>query len=417
MVSLNKIFYGLFVLMLIVGVYTYQLMWLKSSDELITLLLALLCMIDILGNHNHQRYKGLFFVVGVMLFYLLYSLVFVHYNTAKAIMYDFFIQLKPFIAFYAAYSMGVRFDASQKRFLKRLSIVLSVIMFVIIAAGFGEVVFFHVAYFGIISTILFLIYYYCTCQNQTRKDRIIMLLMLAVGLFSTRAKFYGFFVVAIYILFMYKPGILSRVKLKQWLMMVVVFCAVLYVAWGKINYYFISSGFFSGGEDMDDSFARAVLYVRSPQVFIDHPFLGSGLASYATFSSGIVSYSQLYKEYGIDEIWGLLEDDCPFVSDTYFPELVQFGLVGIILFFYFWIWVYRKIKPSVIDSYAISLYKGGILIVLFLAIESIAGSVFLQGSGIVAMILLGFIVRDISVIKERHALAEKQAKTERQIEV
>lgn len=42
--------------------------------------------------------------------------LFVHYNTAKAIMYDFFIQIKPFIAFYAAYSMGVRFNASQKLF-------------------------------------------------------------------------------------------------------------------------------------------------------------------------------------------------------------------------------------------------------------------------------------------------------------
>ena len=99
MISLNKIFYGLFILMLIVGVYTYQLMWFKSSDELITLLLAALCVLDILGNRNHRQYKGLFAVVGIMTFYMLYSLFFVHYNTSKAIMYDFFIQLKPFIAF------------------------------------------------------------------------------------------------------------------------------------------------------------------------------------------------------------------------------------------------------------------------------------------------------------------------------
>ena len=48
MISLNKIFYGLFILMLVAGIYTYQLMWFKSSDELITLLLALLCVLDIL---------------------------------------------------------------------------------------------------------------------------------------------------------------------------------------------------------------------------------------------------------------------------------------------------------------------------------------------------------------------------------
>ena len=60
MISLNKIFYGLFILMLVAGIYTYQLMWFKSSDELITLLLALLCVLDILSNKNHRRYKGLF---------------------------------------------------------------------------------------------------------------------------------------------------------------------------------------------------------------------------------------------------------------------------------------------------------------------------------------------------------------------
>ena len=100
MISLNKIFYGLFILMLVAGIYTYQLMWFKSSDELITLLLALLCVLDILSNKNHRRYKGLFWIVGIMTFYLLYSLVGVHYNTPKAIFYDFFIQIKPFIAFY-----------------------------------------------------------------------------------------------------------------------------------------------------------------------------------------------------------------------------------------------------------------------------------------------------------------------------
>ncbi len=397
MVSLNKIFYGLFFLMLIIGVYTYQMMWFKSADELITLLLALLCMVDILGNKNHQQYKGLFVVVGIMIFYLLYSLFSVHYNTGKAIAYDFFIQIKPFIGFYAAYSMGVRFSLSQRLFLKRLCLVLSILMFVIILAGVGEDFFAHVAYFGIISSLLFLIYYYCSYQNLTRKDRIIMVLILAVGLLSTRSKFYGFFVVAMYVFFLYKPGLLAKIRLKQWIAIIVVFCAVVYVAWGKINYYFISSGLFAGSEDMDSSFARAMLYVRFPQVLADHFVFGSGLASYATYSSGDVGYSLLYKDYGVDEVYGLVEGDCPFISDTFFPELAQFGIVGIILFFYFWIWVYKKIKPWSTDSDSIHLYKLGVLIIAFIFIESVAGSVFLQGSGVLTMILLGFVVKDISI--------------------
>ncbi len=401
MISLNKIFYGLFILMLIVGVYTYQLMWFKSADELITLLLAALCVLDILGNRNHRQYKGLFVIIGIMTFYMLYSLFFVHYNTAKAIMSDFFIQLKPFIAFYAAYSMGVRFNDSQKLFLKRLCIALSIIMLAIILLGYGTEFFFHVAYFGIISTLLFLIYYYCSYQDMTRRDKIIMMLMLAVGFFSTRSKFYGFFVVAVYIFFWYKPGILARVKLKQWLTIAFVFCAVLYVAWGKIDYYFLSSGFLLDADEMDASFARAALYVQAPFVLMDHFIFGSGLASYATYSSGDVGYSQLYQQYGLDNVFGLLEGDCPFVSDTFFPELVQFGIVGIILFVYFFVWVYRKIKPKTLNPDAIQLYKIGLLIILFIVIESVAGSAFLQGAGIMVMILLGFIVRDVTSINEQ----------------
>ena len=406
MVSLNKIFFGLFFLMLIAGVYTYQMLWFQSSDELITLLMALLCMLDMLANKNHQRYKGLFAVVGVMTFYLLYSMFALHYNTPKAILYDFFIQIKPFIAFYAAYSMGVRFDASQKQFLKRLCVFLSGLMLLIILSGFGMKFFFHVAHYGIISTVLFLIYYYCSYQNLTKRDKIVMMLLLAVGFFSTRSKFYGFFVVAMYIFFWYKPGILVRVKLKQWITIALVFCVVLYVAWGKINYYFISSGLFTGSEDQKDSFARAILYVRSPEILMDHFVFGSGLASYATYSSGDVGYSRVYENYNIENVWGLQEGDCPFVSDTFFPELVQFGIVGIILFFYFWVWVYRKIKPRDADVESLQLYKIGLLIIAFATIESVAGSAFLQGSGIIVMILLGFVVRDVSILKERHAKAE-----------
>ncbi|HIX27612.1 MAG TPA: hypothetical protein H9859_08285 [Candidatus Barnesiella excrementigallinarum] len=405
---MNKIFYGLFILMLIVGVYTYQMMWFQSSDEIITLLLALLCIVDILGNRNHQRYKGLFFIIGVMTFYLLYSLFVVHYNTPKAVFSDFFIQLKPFIAFYVAYSMGVRFNASQRLFLKKLTAFLSAMMLVIIVSGFGKEVFFHVAYYGIYSIVLFLIYYYCSYRNQTQKDKIIMLLILAVGFFSTRSKFYGFFVVALYLLFVYKPGMLAKVKLKQWIMMAVVFCLVLYVAWGKINYYFISSGLFSGSDEMDYSFARAILYFTAPQVLSDHLLFGSGLASYATYSSGQVGYSLIYGIYNIDIIWGLLEGDCPFVSDTFFPELAQFGIVGIGLYFYFWIWVYKKIKIRTVTPHAIQLYKLGLLILAFVFIESIAGSMFLQASGSMVMMILGFVIRDMSTINQQAQVAERK---------
>lgn len=116
MISLNKIFYGLFILMLVAGIYTYQLMWFKSSDELITLLLALLCVLDILSNKNHRRYKGLFWIVGIMTFYLLYSFVGVHYNTPKAIFYDFFYSNQALHRFLCSLCHGGKVYGSSKTF-------------------------------------------------------------------------------------------------------------------------------------------------------------------------------------------------------------------------------------------------------------------------------------------------------------
>ena len=50
-----------------------------------------------------------------------------------------------------------------------------------------------------------------------------------------------------------------------------------------------------------------------------------------------------------------------------------------------------------------------LMIILFIFIESVAGSAFLQGSGIIVMILLGFVVRDISVIREKETRVSKEA--------
>ena len=346
MVSLNKIFFGLFFLMLIVGVYTYQMLWFQSSDELITLLMALLCMLDMLANKNHQRYKGLFAVVGVMTFYLLYSMFCPSLQHAQG--------------------DSVRFlypDQTLYRLLCRLFHGCSVRCFpeavpqtVVCIPEWADAVDYP---FGVWNEILFscspLRYY----QYGFVPDILLLLLSKSYqerqdcddapvggGLFQYPFQILWLFVVAMYIFFWYKPGILVRVKLKQWITIALVFCVVLYVAWGKINYYFISSGLFTGSEDQKDSFARAILYVRSPEILMDHFVFGSGLASYATYSSGDVGYSRVYENYNIENVWGLQEGDCPFVSDTFFPELVQFGIVGIILFFYFWVWVYRKIKPG-----------------------------------------------------------------------
>lgn len=87
---------------------------------------------------------------------------------------------------------GGKVYGSSKTFFEKLCVVLSVTMLGIILVGLGEAFFFHVAYYGLISTVLFLIYYYCSCQDMSRKDKIIMLFILSVGFLAHAPNFMDF---------------------------------------------------------------------------------------------------------------------------------------------------------------------------------------------------------------------------------
>ena len=102
-------------------------------------------------------------------------------------------------------------------------------------------------------------------------------------------------------------------------------------------------------------------------------------------------------EYGIENVWGLSKRYTNFVSDTYYPSLAQFGIIGILLFLLFWMYITVK---------AISLYKKSgftqlkhiviiLLIIGFLAIESTTGSTFIAQGGFFLMMMLGMVLSDM----------------------
>lgn len=101
------------------------------------------------------------------------------------------------------------------------------------------------------------------------------------------------------------------------------------------------------------------------------PF-GPGFGSYACYASSVY-YSPLYYKYGLDCVYGLSEDRGG-ISDTFFPHLAQFGVVGIVLFAMFF---YRRYKET------ISLYKVN------------GNSIFVHNRGMVMMVLWGMIVNEL----------------------
>ena len=245
---------------------------------------------------------------------------------------------------------------------------------------------FHVSFYAACVIALSFIYYYC--GGDYRKDKWIFIIMLSVGLFSTRSKFYGFFMLAIMFM-IFSPYIKNiKLNLKAIVLSLIVLAAIILAGWQKLELYFAIGG------DINDVetglLARLTLYMTSIEVLQDYFPFGSGFASFASYSSGVY-YSPLYAKYGIDKVWGMNSSDYSYIADTYYPCLAQFGLVGIFLFIYFFFFISRKAflifqKTQEPKNLIISL-----LIIGYFLIESIADATFTGHRGLFMMMILGLV--------------------------
>ena len=149
--------------------------------------------------------------------------------------------------------------------------------------------------------------------------------------------------------------------------------------------YFIQGGF-GDGRETSDLYARMALYYFSTFVFVDYFPFGSGFATYGTFASGQY-YSHIYNDYGMDIMHGLTQSDPKFLADTYYPALAQFGIVGVVLFFSFWIVLTKKVcrlfGNENTKNFTISL-----LIIFFFLIECTSDATITHNRGLCMMMLL-----------------------------
>lgn len=367
--------------------------YIKFIDELCGLLWVALILLDCIVNNNWRRYKVLGITIAIFLFYVFYSIYYVHFNTAPYILMDFIIQLKSFVPFFAFFAINPEFTPKEKKLVKVTSIVNSIIISVSFSGGYDLVNLLvgHPAMAGMIIMMSMLFYLYCSIDEKgqlTQKEIAIIFLFLTIGLACTRSKYYGEYVLMLFFMWLYKPGMLRNSKS----ILVALLCsaAVLAVSWGKIDFYFLSGGAESIDATKIQTFARPVLYATGGLILIDYFPFGSGLASFATYPSSI-SYSNLYFEYGIDKVFGLSPEMPDFICDAYYPSLAQFGFVGIVLFIIFWIYAYSFLRKGIRHAPALNKYGFiiGSMIIAFILIESIAGTSFTMACGLMLMGLLG----------------------------
>ena len=386
----SKYIYILLVSTLILGMVLYAPLDLQFIDEIVEVTLLVLFFTYMFKTPKWEINKAFLFTIAVFVFYVIYSMV-ISSNSTFAIFYDLTIQIKPYIAFFCIYQMGVAFTSSQKRVLNQMCLI---IWFLLLPIGLGDLVIYdfiskamlHPTNYAAAITAVSLTYLYSS--NFKWRDKIMFLVMLSIGLVSGRSKFYGFFVLSTVIIFYFSNINNIKLNLKNIMVIVVMVAGIILVAWDKILFYFL--GNVVSGEE-NDYLARFVLYGTSFLIFADYFPFGSGMASFGTHASRVV-YSNTYSEYEIDNIWGLSKSYNAFIADTYYPSLAQFGIMGVILFFLFWIYIIKKSYRFFKTQQEARYITLTIIIVGFLLIENVADATQTSNRGFFMMILLGVIL-------------------------
>ena len=395
---INRYFFYLFIFSLFFVIILYYLIGFLYTDEICALLLFLLFFYGVLKTPQWEFNKVFLFTLGIFLFYTLYSIG-IASNTKRAIFTDLIINMKPYLGFFCVYQLKPFLDDSKKKLLKDISMLVWVVYLLpiglisIVKEDAMDVTFFHPAYYGIAVTIVSLCYLYCS--DFTKREKVIFITMLSVGLLTGKSKFYGFFIVSVFCIVFFENIRYFKLNLKNLLLICSMLAVTVLAAWHKIYIYFYQAIVASGGKEKN-MIARYMLYYTFPDILVDYFPFGSGFASYATHSSG-EPYSNLYAKYGLDNVWGISKSFHGFISDTYYPSLAQFGVFGIMLFILFWVYII---------SMSIRLYKKGgyiqskqivviLLIIGFLAIESTTGSAYISQGGFFVMMMIGLILSDM----------------------
>lgn len=381
----------------------------KSLDELSVMAFGGLAVVDMVFNGNIRRYRLLFALEGVMLFYLIYSIAACPYNITTAKVNDFILQSKPLVALAVAYAIAPQFTQAEKTILKAVCLLVALIAFTTYVTGTSDTLLGHI-YTGGAACICCAVVYMLVSVDDNRqyslKDQFAIAAILFMGLPCTRARYYGFVVYTLYLIYVYRPGSLNLKSPRNIIVAMLLVGTVVLVAWKKISYYFGGIDVTSLlSEEMAETFARPALYFGMGLILMDHFFLGTGLASFATASSAPeINYSDVYYDYGLSVVWGLSPSHPNFICDAFFAEFAQFGFIGICLFIGFCWWMWQKWR-IVMRTNGYRMFIPAVAAFGFLMIDSVAATLVLQSDGIVMAAVMGIVASQAKSVDKNEAKA------------
>lgn len=298
------------------------------------------------------------------------------------------MQIRPYLTFFIVSQLSPTFSESQKSLLKRLCFFMW--LFFIPIGIFGLMN--HTLLYSIfgqpsnyITNISCLSFVYLFCSNFSIRERFTFILMLSAGLLVTNTVFYSIFLLTCGILLYYHHSDILKFNLRTGIALGVIAFIVLHITRVQITTYLFPVDTITTEYDLT---TRSALYQTAVDILKDFFPLGSGLASFGTEASGLY-YSKIYSQYGLNSINGLTPQEWFSVSDSYYPSLAQFGIIGIILYLLFWGRIVFKSFVTFKQSADIQQFVLILILASFVFIENLSDPFLTSNKGYYMMMFLG----------------------------
>lgn len=351
---------------------------LQYYDEICTLLLLLYTLLQRSNKLCFPKEFSIF--LCVVLFYFLYSIIWRGIGL-NVVLYDLQQQVKPYIIFYCIWKIKPYFSLRQCKILKKVAIfstLFLVLSFLLTGAKIESTYLFDMRGQEFATTSLSCGMLFYSMSRKKNNDKVIFAVMLGVGLLGGKSKMFAEAFVILLILFFVKEK-MKLCSIKSFFICLVLLVGAIFVAWVKFDQYYVTG-------ISDESLARPMMYKTGFLIFLDYFPFGSGFGTFATEASRVY-YSSLYGKYGLWGIWGLEEGGASFVSDTFYPSIAQFGIVGLLIFISFWRKRFLEFSADSLER-----YKIGLFVVIVLLGDAIADSTYVSNRGVMMWIVLGLLI-------------------------
>ncbi|MBQ9138118.1 MAG: hypothetical protein IJX65_05745 [Alistipes sp.] len=361
------------------GVLFYELRVFTYIDEVVTIAIAAYACYRMFTRRIPLSKPFIIWLI-VSFFYLIYSFV-IESNVPEAIVNDFVMQSKPYLTFFGLMCIKPKLEPNHYTALQGIcwmSFFLTILIYI-----------YHpndrvVATHGVMLTgealsavaILIGTLYYLSCDRDDWVNRFFTILIMSVGVLSPTSKYWGTLIFAIMIIFFVNKPI--KLNIKYLVVGALALGVTFYAVKDEFIYYFI--------EDFEYN-ARPMLYIKMWDVLADYIPFGSGFATFANPAS-MIWYSKIYTKYDLDNIWGLDQgNEEHFASDAYYPIFAQFGYVGIVLFIWFFVYLFKQINGFYSLSGDLKRYKTALIIVAYILIQATSNA-FANERCVLAMTIL-----------------------------